>query len=300
MPQIFYQQSGKRGEADFPKTIVDRSGELRDFDLQSLLEDFDVEAPDRNTFPRGRVQVWGVPGGARHVLKNMSAGDIFLLIGQLSPHGLDYARFFYAGRVVHVLDRENFDLSSHLWGDQGFPLIFFMQGALLNYSWRDFTRDFGFKPNYYVAGQTMRIMPTRVTASVYGNANNFADALGLNDEPVEVVQLPSESAGGFFEGSRTLKEHLYLERSASLVATFKGSLRSFACSVCGFDFQQVYGDLGKGYIEAHHVEPLSGRLEGYSTTNDLAAVCANCHRMLHRQWPALTPEMLRARLRKSP
>ena len=30
-----------------------------------------------------------------------------------------------------------------------------------------------------------------------------------------------------------------------------------ACEVCGFDFAITYGDLGTGFIEAHHVLPLS-------------------------------------------
>lgn len=55
------------------------------------------------------------------------------------------------------------------------------------------------------------------------------------------------------------------------------------CEVCGFDFQKFYGDLGSGFIEAHHRVPLS-ELNGEKTTklNDLALVCSNCHKMLHR------------------
>ena len=57
------------------------------------------------------------------------------------------------------------------------------------------------------------------------------------------------------------------------------------CTVCGFDFGQVYGDWGDGYIEVHHLTPLAdvdGEHEVNSET-DLAPVCANCHRMIHRR-----------------
>lgn len=56
------------------------------------------------------------------------------------------------------------------------------------------------------------------------------------------------------------------------------------CMICGFDFGQKYGELGKGYIEVHHIKPLA-TLEQEVVVNpetDLICVCANCHRMLHR------------------
>ncbi|HCY81662.1 MAG TPA: hypothetical protein DHV22_08690 [Xanthomarina gelatinilytica] len=48
-------------------------------------------------------------------------------------------------------------------------------------------------------------------------------------------------------------------------------------------FHKTYGDLGKGYIECHHITPLSQILgESITTLHDLALVCSNCHRMIHR------------------
>jgi len=52
---------------------------------------------------------------------------------------------------------------------------------------------------------------------------------------------------------------------------------------CGFDFERVYGELGAGFAEVHHLRPLSELRRPVSTTlADLAVVCANCHRMIHR------------------
>jgi hypothetical protein len=55
------------------------------------------------------------------------------------------------------------------------------------------------------------------------------------------------------------------------------------CQVCGFDFGRFYGGLGSGFVEVHHKRPLStARNERLTKLNDVAVVCANCHRMLHR------------------
>lgn len=56
------------------------------------------------------------------------------------------------------------------------------------------------------------------------------------------------------------------------------------CMICGFDFEKKYGELGKGYIEVHHIKPLSDLDEEVvvNPATDLICVCSNCHRMLHR------------------
>lgn len=56
------------------------------------------------------------------------------------------------------------------------------------------------------------------------------------------------------------------------------------CMICGFDFEKKYGELGKGYIEVHHIRPLSEIDEEVvvNPEKDLICVCSNCHRMLHR------------------
>lgn len=71
------------------------------------------------------------------------------------------------------------------------------------------------------------------------------------------------------------------------------------CAVCTFDFSSAYGSLGDGYIEVHHVLPLhiSGPRE--TKLNDLALLCANCHRMCHRSHRGAswrTPDELKAEM----
>jgi len=57
------------------------------------------------------------------------------------------------------------------------------------------------------------------------------------------------------------------------------------CKVCGFDFEKAYGHRGKGYIEIHHINPLStvGEEVKIDPKKDLIPVCSNCHRMIHRR-----------------
>ncbi|MBD1832345.1 HNH endonuclease [Cyanobacteria bacterium FACHB-472] len=66
------------------------------------------------------------------------------------------------------------------------------------------------------------------------------------------------------------------------------------CDVCNFNYSAFYGNLGNDYIECHHLNPVSELKDGNKTKiNDLALVCSNCHRMLHRKKPCLSVEELK-------
>lgn len=88
------------------------------------------------------------------------------------------------------------------------------------------------------------------------------------------------------EGEQVLVTHAVRERDAGIVRRAKERFRKvhgrLFCEACAFDFQAKYGSLGEGFIEAHHVTPLA---EGsrYTNPDDLMMLCANCHRMVHRQ-----------------
>lgn len=57
------------------------------------------------------------------------------------------------------------------------------------------------------------------------------------------------------------------------------------CYACGFNFEEVYGERGKDFIEVHHLKPLSALEEAIKINpeTDLVPLCANCHRMVHRR-----------------
>lgn len=70
------------------------------------------------------------------------------------------------------------------------------------------------------------------------------------------------------------------------------------CSVCEFDFEMKYGDLGKGFIHVHHLIPISeiGLTYQVDPINDLRPVCPNCHSMLHKANPPFTIDQLKERI----
>ncbi len=58
----------------------------------------------------------------------------------------------------------------------------------------------------------------------------------------------------------------------------------YDCKVCGFNFEEKYGDIGKNFIHVHHTKPLSEIGEEYEVDpNDLIPICPNCHAMLHKK-----------------
>lgn len=97
----------------------------------------------------------------------------------------------------------------------------------------------------------------------------------------------------FPEGKEMLKLHLQRERNSKVIRLAKQRYlerhgRLF-CEICQFNFNEVYGDIGEGYIEAHHTKPISEMKDNDITRiEDIAIVCANCHRMLHRKRPWLS------------
>lgn len=100
------------------------------------------------------------------------------------------------------------------------------------------------------------------------------------------------------EGAVIYKLHKFRERDSSIIkkkreAEFQ-KLGKLPCEACTFDFFQKYGKLGYKYIECHHRTPLSDFSSSTKTgLNDLALVCSNCHRMLHRKVDTLSVEGLR-------
>jgi len=89
------------------------------------------------------------------------------------------------------------------------------------------------------------------------------------------------------------------ERNTKIVRKKKAEVvRAFgklACEGCAFDFAERYGERTQGYIECHHTVPLCDLKKGRRTqASDLALVCSNCHRMIHRRRRWLSMSELQA------
>ncbi|ERM80912.1 hypothetical protein P872_11070 [Rhodonellum psychrophilum GCM71 = DSM 17998] len=105
----------------------------------------------------------------------------------------------------------------------------------------------------------------------------------------------------FPEGKERYRLHKSKERNKSLIKAAKyhylKNNSKLCCQVCDFSFFDFYGVIGEGFIEAHHVFPISQLTEQTETKiEDLALVCSNCHRMLHRKRPWITLDNLKALL----
>jgi 5-methylcytosine-specific restriction protein A len=118
-----------------------------------------------------------------------------------------------------------------------------------------------------------------------------------------IPQQPDElDEAGFtaVEGRLLVRRALVRERDPQLrlrkIKQVLRKQRSLVCEVCGFDFARVYGDLGRNYIEVHHITPLHVSGSRETRLEDLACLCSNCHRMCHRTQPGeswRTPGALR-------
>ena len=102
----------------------------------------------------------------------------------------------------------------------------------------------------------------------------------------------------FPEGKVLYRTHRARERNRRLIQSAKRSALNvsgnLACQACGFVFKDKYGVLGDGYIECHHVLPVSALKPNTKTkVADIALLCSNCHRMVHRRRPWLSMVQLR-------
>jgi len=111
----------------------------------------------------------------------------------------------------------------------------------------------------------------------------------ISEEDDEVV---------FPEGKEKYVLHRKKERNSNLPKAVKEKRLKIdpklCCEACGFSFVEKYGKDGEGFIEAHHIFPISQLTEKTEVTiDDIALVCSNCHRMLHRARPWKTVEELK-------
>jgi len=110
--------------------------------------------------------------------------------------------------------------------------------------------------------------------------------------PIE-AELASEVEGGAVHGQSTRYERSPINRAACI------ELHGTRCKVCLIDFSERYGSIGHGFIEVHHIEPVSQIPSGtpIDPAKDLVPLCPNCHSMAHRREPPLGVQELRDLLR---
>lgn len=83
--------------------------------------------------------------------------------------------------------------------------------------------------------------------------------------------------------TKTIKINIY-ERNA-LARKKCIEYHGAKCKVCEFDFEKVYGEIGRNFIHVHHLLQLSqiGKEYEIDYKADLIPVCPNCHAMIHKR-----------------
>jgi len=116
----------------------------------------------------------------------------------------------------------------------------------------------------------------------------------LQEQGIETpgeVQPPDNYAGVIIEEGavihRSVKQRTRSRRlrdAAITVFRQQHDGRLF-CIVCGFDFEAIYGELGRDFIEVHHTGVIreGDPVDLMIALERVAPLCANCHRMIHRR-----------------
>jgi len=120
------------------------------------------------------------------------------------------------------------------------------------------------------------------------NVFDNIDPTLINNFPNLNIETFETDEEGVEEGMEktALRLHKFKERNPDIISKAKnkaGIENRLFCEVCLFNFEKQYSDLGKGFIECHHKQHISKGGIRKTKIEDLAIVCSNCHRMLHRK-----------------
>lgn len=182
-------------------------------------------------------------------------------------------------RTPNSIQRKSYDLVTGASGYTGVPT---RGGKLAGIVMAEFAAD----------PEGMKAKAEAVRALLQSGAATAPEP-GPDEDPDEEI---AAHEGGIIEVLAKRRERDRGLRKKKLAAVEKAG-GTLACEACGFDFGKMYGERGAGYIEVHHVNPLHVTGPTKTSLDDLALVCANCHRMCHRgKWmtPAQVADIISA------
>jgi predicted Zn-ribbon and HTH transcriptional regulator len=135
--------------------------------------------------------------------------------------------------------------------------------------------------------------------SVIGNLKQRADQTILRPQAKKRDYADDLKQEAFLEGKENIALVKFFERNPA-AREHCLVIHGCSCKVCGFNFEEFYGEIGRGFVHVHHKSPLS-EIQGMRSTdpiNDLCPVCPNCHSMIHRRTPCYTIEEMQQIIRK--
>jgi hypothetical protein len=275
---VYYQHIGERLSArDFPRSLGTQSSGLKRFNFGDVAEFLDhlnpfetseIKSKMQDFAPTG-FQIWGIPSGAQSVIANMQTGDYLML--------LESTDFTYCGQVIHRVSDLCHDLSYHIWGEQRFPIIIFLQGEMISYGWDEFKEDFDFAFKYHMRGHTANISPVRMANSNFQNEDKFIASLlttkGSNPFDQEI------DFSAFAEG---LVSHLREVKEREAQHRFRKNLFEIyrtECAFCDFDVPVA--------LEAAHIIPKHEN--GTDDPRNGLILCAVHHRIFDANGVGINP-----------
>jgi predicted HNH restriction endonuclease len=138
----------------------------------------------------------------------------------------------------------------------------------------------------------------KVQAEHFGMTNAGSATNLIKFESLPETDLEQEISGK--EGRMLTRVHAYKERDRKFAAMAKKHYKTknggkLWCVACDLKPEILYDDKGERCIEAHHKIPIEElQPDSITRVDDMAMVCASCHRVIHSRKPCLTIEEVRA------
>lgn len=138
----------------------------------------------------------------------------------------------------------------------------------------------------------------QVQAEHFGMTNAGSATNLIKFESLPETDLEDEVTGK--EGRLLTRVHAYKERDRKFSAMAKKHYKAknggrLWCVACDLRPESIYDSRGERCIEAHHKIPIEElQPDSITRVDDMAMVCASCHRVIHSRKPCLTVEEVRA------
>jgi len=133
---------------------------------------------------------------------------------------------------------------------------------------------------------------TKLLHRIANEIRQISEDTKLSNEVSKIENDEMSETDSVKEGQLLYKLHKVRERDRRIIEAKKKKVLKekgeLKCEACNFDFGKTYGVMGKGYIECHHLIPLANfQINKETKLDDLALLCSNCHRMIHKD-PSIT------------
>lgn len=218
---------------------------------------------------------------SKQLAKSQPGDIVYIYCGQ------PYQKIVYRCKIEKIVKRDvelDVDFDKALWKNERDYILNKKYEEFLKIKQVDWVNTESLKLNYLIdnglkkapQGPMKLENKPKLLDYIKRSVNEYKNKIYRETEMNEVIKL--------VEGKEM--EQLILRRERNIKARDRAiELHGVSCSVCGVNFEDIYGELGKNFIEIHHIKPISNQKGEYEINpeKDLIPVCSNCHSMLHRQ-----------------